>query len=187
MKYRIIERGQRGTKEEAVLAAVKLAGILALTAIAPNVIQCFYRQKRKPLKNDKYYLNNVAKRLIDRGFMKVDRYGQVSLTERGYEKFAELETKDIVRPKRWDEKYRVVVFDIEEKRKKERDLIRNQLISLGFIKLQHSVWISPYECEELITLMKTNRHLNDNIIYMTVESIENDLWLREKFGLVGLG
>jgi len=184
MRYEVLNRQRGSGKEEAVLAAVKLAGLLSVMMIAPNAIQYLYSKKKKPNKLDKYYLNNVAKRLIDKGLLKIDNYGMISLTEKGGKRFEELETRSIINPKRWDGKYRVVVFDIEEKRKKERDLIRYQLTSLGFIRLQNSVWISPYECEELITLMKSDRHLNSNIIYMTIESIENDLWLRQKFDLV---
>lgn len=184
MRYQVVERRTWGVKEEAVLAAVKLAGMLAVTAVAPNAIQYLYKIKRKPNKYDKYYLDNVARRLVDKGLLSLDKRGKLSLTKKGYKRFDELETKDITRPKRWDGKYRVVIFDIEEKIKKEREAIRSQLISLGFIRLQNSVWVCPYECEEFITLLKTGRGLGDNIIYMTVESIENDLWLRERFGLV---
>jgi len=184
MRYNIIEKRVRGEKEEAILSVVKIAGVLALTAIAPNTLKYLFKKKKKPNKFDKYYLSKVTRRLINNGQMTIDEMGLVRLTEKGHKKFEELETRDIVRPKHWDHKYRVVIFDIEEKRKKDRDLIRGKLISLGFIKLQNSVWVSPYECEEIISLMKTSQHLADSIIYMTVESIENDLWLQERFGLV---
>jgi len=184
MRYNIIEKRVRGEKEEAVLAVIKIAGLLTLAAVAPNAAQYLLKKNKKLNKFDKYYVSKVARRLIDRGLLSLDGMGQVSLTDRGQKRFDELEMRDIVRPKKWDGKYRVVIFDIEEKRKKDRDLVRNNLISLGFARLQNSVWVCPFECEEFITLMKTNSRLSGSIIYMTVESIENDQWLKQRFNLV---
>lgn len=181
MKFHLI-KNERGAKEEAVLAAVKIAGLLGLMAIAPNAIQYLYSKKKFVSESDKYYLNTVAKKLLSKGFLEI-KQGQVRITEKGLQRFSELESLDWNKPKRWDGKYRLVIFDIAERKRKERNMIRNQLICLGFEKLQNSVWISPYECEEFITLMKTSRNLSDSIIYMTVESIENDLRLRKEFGL----
>src|SRR5680860_993607 len=54
---------------------------------------------------------------------------------------------------------------------KKRGFIRTQLVSLGFIKLQNSVWVSPYECEELVNLIKSDQNLSDSIIYMRVDTV----------------
>lgn len=43
----------------------------------------------------------------------------------------------------WDEKWRVVSFDIPEKNRKLRDKIRYSLRQLGLKNLQRSLWISP--------------------------------------------
>lgn len=45
----------------------------------------------------------------------------------------------------WDGFWRVVVFDIPEKKRVSRDLLRRQLVKLGFGKLQASTYISPYD------------------------------------------
>ena len=55
--------------------------------------------------------------------------------------------------------------------------------SFGFICLQQSVWIYPYPCENIINLLKQYLDLKGEVLYMTIESIENDNWLREDFRL----
>ncbi|MBU2577456.1 hypothetical protein KKA69_01335 [Patescibacteria group bacterium] len=47
--------------------------------------------------------------------------------------------------RKWDGRWRIVIFDIEEKLRKDRDLLRRKLIELGFGMMQESVWISPYD------------------------------------------
>jgi hypothetical protein len=45
--------------------------------------------------------------------------------------------------------------------------------------------VYPYPCEGVISLLRTNLNLEkeDEVIYMTVDSIENDAWLRKEFKL----
>lgn len=45
----------------------------------------------------------------------------------------------------WDGKWRIVVFDIAEKEHRLRDYLREKLVSLGFGKLQESVYITPLD------------------------------------------
>ena len=50
----------------------------------------------------------------------------------------------------WDKKWRIVIFDIPEKLKKVRETLRYHLKRLGFMKLQHSVFVLPFECRNEI-------------------------------------
>ncbi len=45
--------------------------------------------------------------------------------------------------KKWDRHWRLISFDIPQKRRNERDKIRRLLYKLGFRGLQRSVWITP--------------------------------------------
>jgi phenylacetic acid degradation operon negative regulatory protein len=46
--------------------------------------------------------------------------------------------------KKWDGKWYLVIFDIPEKIKSKRDILREKLKKLGFGQLQASVWVSPF-------------------------------------------
>ena len=44
----------------------------------------------------------------------------------------------------------MVIFDIPEKKRMVRDIIREHLKTIGFKKLQQSVFVFPYPCEQEI-------------------------------------
>ena len=107
------------------------------------------------------------------------------LTPKGERYLRKLEGTDfkISKPKRWDEKYRVVIFDIKEGKKTIREQLRVTLRAIGFIQLQKSVWVYPYDCEDLITLLKADFEIGREVLYMVVDQIEGDEWVRKHFGL----
>ena len=90
----------------------------------------------------------------------------------------------IKKPKHWDGKWRIVIYDLKERKRGLRDKLRNTLASFGFIRLQHSVWIYPYDCEDLIMLIKADFKIGKDILYLIVEKVENDIWLKRSFGLL---
>ena len=77
----------------------------------------------------------------------------------------------------------MLIFDIPEKRKPLREKIRSTLLSIGFLRLQDSVWIYPYQCEDLVNLLKADFKVGKDLLYLIVDSIENDKFFRKSFGL----
>jgi len=51
---------------------------------------------------------------------------------------------------KWDGKWRIVIFDVPEKRRAARDLLRIKLKEWGFIKWQQSVWVTKKNCTEVL-------------------------------------
>ena len=49
--------------------------------------------------------------------------------------------------------------------------------------LQNSVWIYPFECNDYISLLKADLRLGKSVIYMSVDKIDGDAYLKERFGL----
>ena len=175
---------------QTVLLVVGAAGFIATAAVAPNAIQLFkhFGPLKKDWKIKTYELNLNINRLIERGLIKIkeDRTHEfLEITDKGKRVLLKykLEGLSKERPKNWDKKYRVVIFDIAEQNRKTRDKLRIMLRSFGFICLQGSVWVYPYHCEEIISLLKEYLHLGTQVVYMTVDSIENDRWLKKSFDL----
>ena len=61
--------------------------------------------------------------------------------------------------RKWDGKWRMVIFDIKEKFKLVRKALRDKLKQLGFGMLQKSVYISPYDFEEDMYQFLKNKKL----------------------------
>lgn len=99
---------------------------------------------------NKSVLSNALKRLRENGLIDFvdDKTLMLRLTDKGKSKA--LWTKMRLEEEKWDGKWRLVVWDIPEKRKNARDLLRHQLKQLGFIKFQNSIWISKKNCTKLL-------------------------------------
>ncbi len=184
-------RAARVNLTDAVLTIIKIGGLVALAVVAPNTLQylgVFMDKKRRYLRIS-HINNSVIGKLLSRGLIKIvkNKTGQncLAITEQGkfiLKKYEFLE-KGLPVPKRWDGKYRLVIFDIKEWKRNTRDNLRRWLLNLGFVRLQNSVWVYPYDCAEIIALLKSDFRIGKEILYITAENIENDGWLRREFGL----
>lgn len=131
-------------------------------------------------------LYHALRRMERRYLVGVKRRGQGDewyLTDEG-ERLARLlkvKLQHAAQQKRWDGKWRVVIFDIPERIRGRRDFLRKELASLGFHQLQKSVWVTPYplppEFMELVGELELGKHFR----VLTVERMENDRDLRAIF------
>jgi CRISPR-associated endonuclease Cas2 len=133
-------------------------------------------------------IQTAAKRLASKGLIRFERQNGITflaLTQKGaaYMDYVYAIDFKLRKPARWDKKWRLVIFDIPEKRKRLRDVLRATLHRIGFIRLQDSVWVYPYDCEELITLLKTEFKVGKDVLYMIVDKIENDKTIKTQFKL----
>ncbi len=76
------------------------------------------------------------------------------------------------------------MFDIPQYRRLDRDHLRQVVRACGFLRLQDSVWVFPYDCEELIMLLKADMRIGKDVLYAIVETIENDGWIKKHFGIL---
>ena len=87
------------------------------------------------------------------------------------------------RKKMWDNQWRIIIFDIKEMKRFWRGRLRAELRKLGFVMIQQSVWLSPYACEDLIALLKTDLRVGKEVIYLTTKRFDGDIWLRKHYRL----
>lgn len=75
----------------------------------------------------------------------------------------------------WDKKWRIVIFDIPEKERVTRDSLRFKIISLGFGKLQESVYISPLNVlGDLKEFLKLKKIYGKVVVFEAVEVFEQN-------------
>lgn len=94
-----------------------------------------------------------------------------------------LDSMKIDRPKKWDKKWRVIIFDIPEKYKRVRDVFRFRIIQLGLYKFQESVYIFPYPCFDQVEFLRELYGVSFKVKYLLVEQIEEDQYLKSYFKL----
>lgn len=94
-----------------------------------------------------------------------------------------LDTLSIAKPKKWDKKWRVIIFDIPVSMNRVRDVFRERLHQLGMYMLQKSVFISPYPCFDEVEFLRQLYHIPNTILYLVATQIEGDEKLRTYFSL----
>jgi len=180
------KRRRRDNIQNAVLAAIGTAGILAVAAVAPNVFQALPHIMGKRQYKLKFQTKTATGRLIAKGYVKRGEKGFLEITSAGV-RHLEIKRAQALAPaktkRRWDKRYRLVMFDIPEYRRKTRSRLRALMNDFGFLRLQDSVWVSPYDCEDLISLVKAELKVGKDILYAVVDQIENDSWIKKHFGL----
>lgn len=186
----VVDRKRQIKVTKIILKTIALAGIISMVVLAPNALQALdiFYDKNKRKYNKKQYLNKSIERLKEGGYIEFkNRDGKVfiSLTGKGKERLLRYQIGDLTikKPKKWDKKWRIIAFDIKETKREIRDSLRIELINLGFIKLQNSVWVYPYDCEEVVVMLKSYLKTGKDILYVIADRIENDKWLKKEFNL----
>lgn len=72
----------------------------------------------------------------------------------------------------WDKKWRLVVFDIPEEKRSLRDYFRRYLKTLGFGKVQRSIWISPYDFSGVIMMYVNKLKLSAYVFQITADTFQ---------------
>lgn len=177
-----------GDFQKAMLMAVVLGGVVLVAATIPNAARLlrFFPGFKKGARFN-YKAKSVLGRLAEKGcieFVEENGKRRARITEKG-EQMLQLETEKtaIAKKRKWDRRWRLVIFDIPERRKNVRTKIRRFMQEYGFVRLQDSVWVYPHDCEDLVALMKVNFRIGADVLYLIVEKIEHDKHLREHFAL----
>ena len=137
----------------------------------------------------KYYNNyhRTIHRLRENGFVKKDNdiYKLTSLGEKeaffSFLKTAEYAPQN--NTEKWDNKWRIVFFDIPEKKRRYRDELRLMLKTIGFKKFQQSIWIYPYKVPIFLKEILFEEGIKQYTRLITTNSIEYDKDLRKMFNL----
>lgn len=170
----------------AIITAVAAAGVISVAALAPGLVTAL--GKSKYLRQRAYAARSRVSQLAAAGYLAYERDGGktfVRLTEKG-ERFLALVQdggQGLKKPRRWDGKWRLLMFDIPERRRRARGQIRETLAKLGFVRLQDSVWAYPYDCEDYVTLLKADLRMGKDVLYIIADHVENDAALRTHFRL----
>lgn len=188
LEAEVKKKGTRVKVQDAALLVLYAGAALTLAIAAPNAVRFLkdidpdFTKKRKPA----YRLQQAFTRLKDRGLVRISENGKLVLTEKGIvhaKVLNDAEAVAIKKPARWDGKWRIVIFDVWERRRAVRDHLRVLLRKAGFERVQDSVWAHPYPCEEFVIFIRTSLKLGPGLLYIIADGIEHDARLRKKFDL----
>lgn len=188
-KYKYYFKKPKSEITKDILKALVISGMVCIAATSPyfgaNIIKGIKNMKRYKRKRiyDAFY--NLRKSgCIDIKSRKGQIY--ISLTKKGKNMAGWMQIDDlkIKKPKKWDGRWRIVMFDIVEFKKIHREAFRGKLKELGFQPLQKSVWIHPFNCKDEINLLRNFFGLSENDLrLLVVENIGRDKEFKKLFKL----
>lgn len=191
IEERVRTRIRKNQLRNAILVSAYLAVVVRMVIAMPNAVRLLKGMEKivGPSPRLKRRISQKYSELTRQGvFKRVATSGgfKIVLTEKGRELAEGLALKEqlqLIKPKKWDYKWRVIMFDIWERRRGVRDRLRESLEEIGFMKIQNSVWAYPYPCEALLIFLRKSLKLGRGILYMVVDEIEYDESLRRHFKL----
>jgi len=179
------KRSKKKGLQKIILTTIASAGILGIGLLAPNVLGAMRKLNLIPNKRQREYIGSSASKMVKKGLLKYNgKFYELTFLGKEYLRRWEFLDFKLNKPKKWDRKWRVIIFDIPDKKRKIRDHIRYLFKSSGLHLLQESVWVYPYDCEDIIALLKTDFGVGKDLLYLIVEELENDRHLREEFNLI---
>jgi DNA-binding transcriptional regulator PaaX len=188
-KYRYYFQKPKSEIVKDIFYWLTVAGAVSIAATSPyfvsNIIKGF--KKSKKYKSKKVY--DTFYKLRKRGYIEIENKNHqiyIKLTEKGRKKagWFQINNLKIKKPKKWDKKWRIVIFDISHIKRFYREIFRGKLKELGFYSLQKSVWINPFDCRDEIELLKDFLGLKEKEVRLIVaKDIGDANWLKIKFKL----
>jgi DNA-binding transcriptional regulator PaaX len=184
MKAGAIKRGSGVYVVLKIVSAAALVGVaVAVLAAAPglaiagrSLMKDIKKSEYKSQRSERQKMRRSLNRLREERLVEfVERKGEtyVVITDKGKLLSRQFDIDDlyIKKPKRWDGKWRMVLFDIHEEDRKAREAIRIKLYDFGFYPLQKSVFVCPYDCQEEIAFVARYFDVEQYVQYVVCESL----------------
>jgi DNA-binding transcriptional regulator PaaX len=80
----------------------------------------------------------------------------------------------VKKPDSWDGLWRVVIFDVPEKFRQSRDILRRKLTESNFYQIQKSGYVYPYECTKEVSALSKNLMISRDVVIMVSEIIQGE-------------
>lgn len=159
-----------------VLKVIATGGIIVATAVVPPLPMILaegYKAWRGVKRKD---LGRIARRLEKQELISVsEKDGKVSIqiTEKGKRKLLKYDYENMTLKTRVrDGKWRLIIFDIPERFKKNRDAFRKKLVQIRCVRLQDSVFVSAFPCKDEVDFLVNFLEISDFVTIAVLEKIE---------------
>jgi DNA-binding transcriptional regulator PaaX len=128
---------------------------------------------------EKYAITRSIKNLTTDGLVECfnsEHKQYFRLTTDGKQKFNQiaLEADGSLVSTEWDHYWRIIILDIGEDRKNEREALRYLLKKAGFVCIKNSVWISMYPYEHLFINIKKDLNLTNEMMIIVTDKIDEE-------------
>jgi len=155
------------------LARKKAVSLDTLKNEVENTIKSSYESKNRP----EYAISRSIKKMASLGLVECfrsDSQPYFRLSEEGRKRLNSnaIDNDTALVTNNWDGYWRIVILDLPEERKNEREALRYLLKKAGFVCLKNSVWISMYPYEHLFSNIKKDLGFSTEMMIIVTEKID---------------
>ena len=131
------------------------------------------------LPNTKYAITRSLKGLEEAGLIEQISSPQnayARLTKEGKKKMhsLKLENENTLVNTSWDGYWRIILLDLPENRKNERESLRYLLKKANFVCFKNTVWISPFPYEHLFANLKKDLGFTTEMMIIVTNKLDED-------------
>jgi DNA-binding transcriptional regulator PaaX len=158
-----------------ILARNKAISLNSLKEGVENTIKSSYTSKNRP----EYAISRSIKQLASDGLVECfqsDFQPYFRLSEEGKKRlnYNALDDDTTLVSNNWDGNWRIIILDLPEERKSEREALRYLLKKAGFICIKNSVWVSMYPYENLFINIKKDLNLTTEIMIVVTSKLDEE-------------
>ena len=176
---------KRGEMEKILLVGLALGSATLGFGIIPG-LGLAYMLFEPQNYHERARIKQLLNRLKRKKFLKIQNNKEnVTLTQKGrkYTQKYEIDKIVLTKTKKWDKKWRVIIFDIPESKRNARYALSRKLKNLNCYLLQKSVYIFPYACFNEINIILEYFDVSKYVFYIEAQKINDDRKLRKFFKL----
>lgn len=163
-------------KTSDVLKVLAAGGVIVGTAALPALPMVLVHAIKLWKEVNKKDLGRIIKRLKKQEMISIKEKNDktlIEITEKGRKRLLEYNFEKLERKsKKRDSKWRLIIFDIPEGKKKSRDAFRRKLIQIDCVRLQDSVFVSAFPCRDEVDFLSNYLQISDFVTLLTIDSIE---------------
>ena len=149
---------------------------LSVPELTDEVIKDTPETAKNDRKKTQYAVNRSLRGLVETGaierhFSGQNDYARLSQSGRKKATTLKLESETALLPN-WDGQWRIILLDLPESRKSEREALRYLLKKAGFTCLKNSAWISPFPFEHLFMNIKKDLGLTTEMMVIVTSTLD---------------
>ena len=171
-------------KESFAISILKVIAVTGMVAIAatnpqfgPRLVKELISKHTK--KKDRHAYHSL-RYLQSRGYVEVletqDNLLKVKITQKGKEviKQINIENLQLKKASSWDQRWRVVTFDVPNYKSNNRRAFTEKLKNIGFRMMQKSLWVYPYQCREEIMILRKFYDIEKYVTYLETAMVDDE-------------
>ena len=138
-------------------------------------------------KYNQWRLRQIIKRMQNSKYVEIKEENDmqlVKITKKGREKLLKYDIEKMqLDESSWDGKWRLIIYDVITPKRNNSEMFRRTITNLKLLKLQKSVYLTPFRCEDEIEYLRQVFEIGNEVLILTVKNLENEEAYRKYFGI----